>query len=124
LEGPGPDDRRFRFRGVLKIADPDWLSDFGLKTVEAELNLRADERALREGERRGLQLTLNGLFKSKLLKRSNSAWNDESEEEETKLTILIQGEKSLPAVFMQCMSIDPPRAADNSPAFPCSFQCA
>ncbi|KIJ21745.1 hypothetical protein PAXINDRAFT_5887 [Paxillus involutus ATCC 200175] len=105
LEGPGPDDRRFRFRGVLKIADPDWLSDFGLKTVEAELNLRADERALREGERRGLQLTLNGLFKSKLLKRSNSAWNDESEEEETKLTILIQGEKSLPAVFMQSSSV-------------------
>ncbi|KAF9229289.1 hypothetical protein BS17DRAFT_722886 [Gyrodon lividus] len=101
LEGPGQDHRTFRFRGVLKIANPDWLSDFGLKTVEAELNLRADECFLREGERRGPQLTLQELFKSKLLKRSNSAWNDESGEEETKLALLIQGKKNLPAVFMQ-----------------------
>ncbi|KIJ68445.1 hypothetical protein HYDPIDRAFT_106640 [Hydnomerulius pinastri MD-312] len=101
LNGQGEDNRKFRFRGVLKIANPSWLSDFGLKTVESELNLRADERALREGERRGQQLTLEGLFKSKLLRKSNFAWDDETEEEETKLTILIQGEKSLAAVFMQ-----------------------
>ncbi|KAF9241376.1 hypothetical protein BU15DRAFT_73499 [Melanogaster broomeanus] len=101
LEGPGQDNRKFRFRGVLTVANPGWLSDFGLKAVETELNLRAVERSLREGQRKGAQLTLEELFKSKLLKKSNSAWADEGEEEETRLKILIQGEKNLPAVFMQ-----------------------
>ncbi|KAH7883592.1 hypothetical protein F5I97DRAFT_1894125 [Phlebopus sp. FC_14] len=100
LGGSGEDNRRFRFRGVLRIANPDWLSEFGLKTVEAELNLRASERAVREGERRGPPLTLESLFRSRLLKRSNSAWNNEGDDE-TKLNILVQGGKGLPAVFMQ-----------------------
>lgn len=98
----GRDDRKFRFRGILKIADPDWLSDFGLKTVETELNLRANERALREGERRLPPLTLEGLFesRSRLLTRSDdSTWR---KEEGAKLTVLIQGEKSVPASYMQC----------------------
>lgn len=98
LEGrPAP---KFRFRGILKIADPGWLSDFGLKTIEAELNLRAKERALRlgEGERRTHQLTLESLFENRLLTRSNDAtWRGE---DETRLTVLIQGEKNLPANFM------------------------
>lgn len=103
MEGSGQDDRKFRFRGVLKIADPEWLSDFGLKTVETELNLRADERALREGERRGPQLTVEGLFKGRHLTRSDdSTWKNE---EETKLTVLIQGEKNLPASYMQCTCV-------------------
>lgn len=96
----GQDDRKFRFRGILKIVDPEWLSDLGLKTIETELNLRANERALREGGRRLPHLTLEGLFESKLLTRSDdSTWR---KEEETKLTVLIQGEKNMPANYMHC----------------------
>lgn len=94
----GQDDRTFRFRGILKITNPDWLSDFGLKTVETELNLRAKECALREGERWPSQLTLEGLFGNRPLTTSNdSSWR---KEDETKLTVLIQGEKNMPAVYM------------------------
>lgn len=94
------DTRRFRFRGILKIADPNWLSDFGLKTVETELNLRAHERALREGERAPPPLTLEGLFQSRLLTPScDATWR---KEDEAKLTVLVQGEKSYPAVYMRC----------------------
>lgn len=95
----GRDDRIFRFRGHFKIANPEWLSDFGVKTVETELNLRADERAMKEGERRQPQpVTLKELFVHGLLAHSNNAtWG---EEDEMRLTLLIQGEKNMPAVYM------------------------
>ncbi|KAG9315798.1 hypothetical protein JVU11DRAFT_3447 [Chiua virens] len=95
----GPDNRKFRFRGLLKIADPDWLSDDGLKTIEDELNLRIRVRALCEGERVPPQpLTLEGLFGCSRLARSDDAtW---PKDDETKLMVKIQGEKNMPAVFM------------------------
>lgn len=96
----GQDNRILRFRGIMKIANPDWLSDFGLKTVETELNLRANERALREGERSPPQLTLEDLFGNGLLATSdNATWR---KEDETKLMVLIQGEKNMPAIYMHC----------------------
>ncbi|KAI6035619.1 hypothetical protein F5J12DRAFT_794697, partial [Pisolithus orientalis] len=103
LEGRREDHRRFRFRGTLKIGDPDWLSDWGVKLVEAELDLRWSERAMREGERRGPPLTLKELFGNKLLKCSGSALRDG--DDECELLLRIQGERGLPAVFMRASRV-------------------
>ncbi|KAG6332360.1 hypothetical protein ID866_6725 [Astraeus odoratus] len=104
---PGADHRKFRFRGVLKIANPDWLSDRGKKLVEAELDLRWYERSMREGERRGPQLTLEGLFTNDLLKRKNSAvrHDDDDDDDACELLIQIQGERGMSAVFMLSRAI-------------------
>ncbi|KAH0832042.1 hypothetical protein J3R83DRAFT_12949 [Lanmaoa asiatica] len=117
----GRDNRKFRFRGILKIANPNWLSDFGLRTVETDLNLRAKERALREGERSPPQLTLEDLFESGLLTRSDDAtWR---KEDETKLTVRIQGEKNLPAIFMHSSRV-PNGLLWNSKAHNRNYQIA
>lgn len=96
----GEDDRKFRFRGILKIANPGWLSDFGIKTVEAELNARAKERAFRlgEGARNPPQLTLENLFGTHLTQSNHSR----QKEGERRLTVLVQGERNMPANFMFC----------------------
>ncbi|KAF8555707.1 hypothetical protein OG21DRAFT_1410483 [Imleria badia] len=96
----GPDDRKFRFRGILKIAKPEWLSEFGVKTIETDLNLRAKERAMRlgEGGRKAPQLTLENLFTTHLTRSINTTWE---KEEDTQLTVLIQGERNMPAVYMR-----------------------
>ena len=91
----GPDDRKFRFRGILKIADPKWLSDFGVKTIETDLNLRVKERGM--GGRRMPQLTLEDLFGIHLTRSNNATWR---KEEDARLTVLIQGERNMPAVYM------------------------
>lgn len=101
LQGPDRDERKFRFRGILKIANPDWLSEFGRKTIETALNLRAKERAmgLGEGSRRAPpELTLDYLFERHLKKARDST----RQEDETCLTVLIQGEKNMSAVYMVC----------------------
>lgn len=98
LDGPGEDKRKFRFRGILNIGDPEWLSEFGVKIVEAELNLRLKEWCMREGERPKTPLSLKSLFNGKLLRRKNSSFrNDDGECE---LLLKIQGERGMPAVFM------------------------
>ena len=100
LDGPGEDKRKFRFRGILNIGDPEWLSEFGVKIVEAELNLRLKEWCMREGERPKTPLSLKSLFNGKLLRRRNSSFrNDDGECE---LLLKIQGERGMPAVFMHC----------------------
>ncbi|KAI6046518.1 hypothetical protein EDC04DRAFT_1479360 [Pisolithus marmoratus] len=99
LEGGGEDHRKFRFRGTLKIGDPDWLSDWGVKLVEAELDLRWAECAMREGWRRGPPLTLKGLFDNRLLKYSGSERHDS--DDDCELLLRIQGERGQPAVFMR-----------------------
>ncbi|KAF8442940.1 hypothetical protein L210DRAFT_862013 [Boletus edulis BED1] len=96
----GQDNRKFRFRGVLKIADPNWLSDFGIKIVEAEINLRAKQHALGLGEgarSRIPQLTLEYLFQRHLTKSHDATHKDG----EVKLMVLIQGEENMPAVYMR-----------------------
>ncbi|KAL4064669.1 hypothetical protein V8B97DRAFT_1875874 [Scleroderma yunnanense] len=96
-ERPEGGNRKFRFRGILNIANPEWLSEFGVKMVEAELNLRWTEWSVREGERRGPSLTLEGLFGNRLLRRRNSSLkNDDGCE----LSLKVQGERGMPAVFI------------------------
>lgn len=99
LEGRVEDHRKFRFRGTLKIGDPDWLSDWGVKLVEAELDLRWSEWTLREGVRRGPPLTLKGLYDNGQLKYSGSERGDSGDDCE--LLLRIQGERGQPAVFMR-----------------------
>ncbi|KAI6168878.1 hypothetical protein EDD17DRAFT_1465130 [Pisolithus thermaeus] len=99
LDGQVEDHRKFRFRGTLKIGDPDWLSDWGVKLVEAELDLRWSECTLREGGRRGPPLTLKELYDNGQLQYSGSEHRDSSDDCE--LLLRIQGERGQPAVFMR-----------------------
>ncbi|KAI6004264.1 hypothetical protein EDD15DRAFT_2360562 [Pisolithus albus] len=99
LEGQVEDHRKFRFRGTLKIGDPDWLSDWGVKLVETELDLRWSEWTLREGVRRGPPLTLKELYDNGQLKYSGSERGDSGDDCE--LLLRIQGERGQPAVFMR-----------------------
>lgn len=99
LDRPGVDNRKFRFRGVLRVAEPDWLSDFGVKIVEAELNERLAELCM--GSRIRESITLEDLFRAKVLD-SHKTSNENNEENGLYLSLRIQGERGLPAVFMGC----------------------
>ena len=43
LDTPEEDDCKFHFCNILNISDPEWLSEFSIKIVEVELNLRLKE---------------------------------------------------------------------------------
>jgi hypothetical protein len=93
------DTRQYRFRGILSIHSPVWLSQVGVKRVEAELNLRANTRSMREGERPPPTMTIEGLFNKKTgyLGRASLPNDDELKLE---LRLQIQGFKNFPAVYM------------------------
>ena len=63
---------------------------------------------MREGERPKPPLTLEGLFERKLLRRRNSSFkNDDGECE---LSLKIQGERGMPAIFMHCICLCLPQS--------------
>lgn len=94
------DNRQYRFRGILSIHSPFWLSQLGVKRVEAELNLRANTRSMREGERPPSIITLEGLFNRKTgyLGRTPVPGDDD----ELELRLKIQGFRNFPALYMTC----------------------
>lgn len=93
------DTRHYRFRGILSIHSPAWLSQVGVKRVEAELNLRANTRSMREGERPTPTITIEGLFNRKTgyLGRTPVPGGNELKLE---LRVKIQGFKNFPALYM------------------------
>lgn len=92
------DNRQYRFRGILSIHSPFWLSQLGVKRVEAELNLRANTRSMREGERPPSIITLEGLFNRNTgyLGRTPVPGDDD----ELELRLKIQGFRNFPALYM------------------------
>ncbi|OJA18720.1 hypothetical protein AZE42_01247 [Rhizopogon vesiculosus] len=98
--GTGEEDNRvYRFRGILSIVSPLWLSEVGSKRVEGELNLRARMRSIREGERAPPDMTLEELFNGArgYLGRKDHLTDDD---EKLELKLKIQGFKNMPAVYM------------------------
>ncbi|KAG1749979.1 uncharacterized protein EDB91DRAFT_1244577 [Suillus paluster] len=89
------DSRQYRFRGILSIQRTDWLSQLGLKRVEAELNLRARTRGMREGERVPSLVTLEELYKGYL-----GHTTPPGDDNELELKLKIQGFKNFSAVYM------------------------
>jgi hypothetical protein len=90
----------YRFRGILSIFSPLWLSEVGVRRVEGELNLRARMRSMREGERRPPEMTLEELFNSSRGYLGRKDLTDDDEKLELK--VKIQGFKNMPAVYMLC----------------------
>lgn len=94
------DTRQFRFRGILTIHSPVWLSPVGVKQVEAELNLRANTRSMREGERPPSTITLEALFNRKTGYLWRTPVPGDNDEFELGLRLKIQGFKNFPALYM------------------------
>lgn len=92
------DTRQYRFRGILSIRSPVWLSQVGVKRVEAELNLRANTRSMREGERPPSTITLEGLFNKKTGYLGRTPVPDD--DDRLALRLKIQGFKNFPALYM------------------------
>ncbi|KAG2159851.1 uncharacterized protein EDB93DRAFT_1244623 [Suillus bovinus] len=92
------DTRQFRFRGNLSIRSPGWLSQVGVKRVEAELNLRANTRSMCAGQRPPATITLEELFNRKTgyLGRPPAPGDDD----ELELRLQIQGFRNFPALYM------------------------
>ncbi|KAG1757586.1 hypothetical protein EDB19DRAFT_1934808 [Suillus lakei] len=92
------DARQYRFRGILSIRSPVWLSQVGVKRVETELNQLAYTRSMREGERHPPAITLEELFHKKTgyLGRTPAPGDDD----ELELRLKIQGFKNFPALYM------------------------
>lgn len=97
------DARQYRFRGILSIRFPFWLSQVGVKRVEAELNSRALTRSMREGQRPLPAITLEELFrlKNKYLGRTLVSGDNE----ELELRLKIQGFKNFPALYMMSKQV-------------------
>lgn len=91
------DTRQFRFRGILGIRSLVWLSQVGVKRVEAELNLRANTRSMCAGERPPNTITLEELFN-----RKNKFLGGPPEDGELELRLQIQGFRNFPALYMTC----------------------
>ncbi|KAG2120875.1 uncharacterized protein F5147DRAFT_11508 [Suillus discolor] len=89
------DTRQFRFRGILGIRSLVWLSQVGVKRVEAELNLRANTRSMCAGERPPNTITLEELFN-----RKNKYLGGPPEDDELELRLQIQGFRNFPALYM------------------------
>ncbi|KAG1899242.1 uncharacterized protein F5891DRAFT_1147463 [Suillus fuscotomentosus] len=89
------DTRQFRFRGILGIRSLVWLSQVGVKRVEAELNLRANTRSMCAGERPPNTITLEELFN-----RKNKFLGGPPEDGELELRLQIQGFRNFPALYM------------------------
>lgn len=91
----GVDTRQFRFRGILGIRSLVWLSQVGVKRVEAALNLRANQRSMCAGERPPNTITLEELFN-----RKNKFLGGPPEDDELELRLQIQGFRNFPALYM------------------------
>lgn len=90
----------YRFRGILTILSPLWLSEVGAKRVEKEFNLRAHMRSIREGERPPPDMSLEELFH----KAKGYIGRDDptSDDKKLELKLKIQGFKNMPAIYMLC----------------------
>jgi len=104
-EDPERDEGRIRFRGVLCIESLSWMTASGRTRVQAELEHRLQQRAVREGERQYRELQLIDLFDEATgflgtgFTRTTSN-RRAAREAGLKLKVRIQGEKGMPAVYM------------------------